>query len=61
MEGFSYVSKELDIDTGKFKENLSKKEKKDIYMSAKVKELLLRDDLDQEKIMWFFIAICFDV
>jgi hypothetical protein len=30
-------------------------------MSEKVKELLLRDDLDQEKIMWFFIAICFDV
>ncbi len=51
MEGFSYVSKELDIETGKMREELSKKEKKDIYMSEKVKELLLRDDLDQQLIM----------
>jgi ribosome biogenesis SPOUT family RNA methylase Rps3 len=28
MEGFSYVSKELDITSGKFREGLSKKEKK---------------------------------
>jgi hypothetical protein len=33
MEGFSYVSKELDITTGKMVENLNKKEKKQIYMS----------------------------
>jgi hypothetical protein len=51
MEGFSYVSKELDIESGKFREDLSKKEKKEIYMSDKVRELLLRDDLDQQKIM----------
>lgn len=33
MEGFSYVSKELDIKDGKLIENLSAKEKKQIYMS----------------------------
>ena len=33
MEGFSYVSKELDIKSGKMVENLNKKEKKQIYMS----------------------------
>lgn len=47
MEGFSYVSKELDIDSGKMREGLSKKEKKEIYMSEGVKRLLLWEDLDQ--------------
>jgi hypothetical protein len=47
MEGFSYVSKELDITSGKKREGLSKKEKKDIYMSEGVKKLLLWEDLDQ--------------
>lgn len=45
MEGFSYVSKELDIETGKMVENLSKKEKKEIYMSKGVEELLINEDL----------------
>lgn len=45
------MSKELDIATGMFREGLNKKEKKEIYMSEKVRELLLRDDLDQQKIM----------
>ena len=45
------MSKELDIDSGKFRENLTPKQKKEIYMSEKVRELLLRDDLDQGKIM----------
>ncbi len=50
MEGFSYVSKELDIGTGKMLD-LGKKERREIYMSAKVRQLLLRDDLDQGMIM----------
>lgn len=41
MEGFSYVSKELDINNGKLIENLSAKEKKQIYMSEGVKNLLI--------------------
>lgn len=47
MDGFSYVSKELDIETGLMREGLGKKEKKDIYMSEGVRDLLLREDLDQ--------------
>ena len=46
MEGFSYVSKEIDIETGKMQEGMSKKEKKQIYMSEGVHKLLLQDDLD---------------
>lgn len=41
MEGFSYVSKELDIKTGKLIDNMSTKEKKQIYMSEGVKNLLI--------------------
>ncbi len=41
MEGFSYVSKELDIESGQMREGLSKKEKKEIYMSEGVRKLLL--------------------
>lgn len=41
MEGFSYVSKELDIETGKLAENMGKKEKKQIYMSEGVERLLI--------------------
>ena len=33
MEGFSYISKEMDIKEGKLKEGLTAKEKKEIYMS----------------------------
>jgi hypothetical protein len=47
MDGFSYVSKELDIETGQMLEGLGKKEKKEIYMSEGVRDLLLREDLDQ--------------
>ena len=41
MEGFSYVSKELDIKTGQLVENMSKKQKKQIYMSEGVEKLLI--------------------
>lgn len=51
MEGFSYVSKELDLQTGKLKEGLSKKEKKEVYMSEGVHDLLLREDLDPDFLM----------
>jgi len=33
MEGFSYVSKQLDIESGKLNEEMGKKEKKQVYMS----------------------------
>lgn len=36
MEGFSYVSKELDIEMGKML-GLGKKERKEIYISDKVR------------------------
>jgi ribosome biogenesis SPOUT family RNA methylase Rps3 len=51
MEGFSYVSRELDIETGQLREGLGKKEKREIYMSEGVRDLLLRDDLDQHLLM----------
>lgn len=51
MEGFSYVSKELDIETGKYQEGLTSKEKKQIYMSEGVQKLLLQDDLDPNFLM----------
>ena len=46
MDGFSYVSKQMNIKRGKIVEVLSAKEKKQIYMSDGVKGLLLKDDLD---------------
>ena len=51
MEGFSYVSKELDIETGKIREGLSKKQKKEVYMSEGVRSLLLKEDLDANFLM----------
>lgn len=51
MEGFSYVSKVLDIKSGDFREGLSNKEKKEIYMSEGVRKLLLEEDLDQDLLM----------
>ena len=46
MQGFSYISQSIDLQTGKIREDLSKKQKKQIYMSEGVKNLLLKDDLD---------------
>jgi hypothetical protein len=37
MEGFSYVSKQLDIQSGQLREGLSAKEKKEFYMSEGVR------------------------
>ena len=45
MEGFSYVSHEIDIESGDIRTGLGKKEKKKIYMSEGVKKLLLEEDL----------------
>ena len=41
MEGFSYVSQELDINSGKLHPELPKKDKKKVYMSEGVRKLLL--------------------
>lgn len=46
MDGFSYVSKELDIESGKINEGMNKKEKKQVYMHEGIKKLLLNEDLD---------------
>ena len=51
MEGFSYISKEIDIETGKLREELSKKEKKEVYMSEGVRNLLLSEDLSADLLM----------
>ena len=45
MEGFSYVSHEMDIESGEIRKEIGKKEKKKIYMSEGVRKLLLEEDL----------------
>lgn len=51
MEGFSYVSQELDLEKGELREGLSKKEKKQVHMSEGVRRLLLEEDLEQDLLM----------
>jgi len=50
MEGFSYVSKELDIVNGVIV-GVADKIRKEVYMSEGVKRLLIEEDLSAESIM----------